>query len=604
MAVIKKDGMFMGLPMNIARGNPIPLDKSEIWYSYEEMANYAINDPIAYVGQILGLVDEVNGIAKAYIILNAAGDLQEIASSVDIPALKGDDKTVVISDDIVALKNWGEQYYKFIPDQGSKEEGNFVEAHYEPQKVDEDHPWPIGLEPKVTSENGVLVLGWYEPNQSTIEGINSQISTIQTSVNDLNAEVTEMQGILGEPAAEGKEASGIFAELDKKANAADVYDKAAADKKIEEAVAAASHLKRKEVASIEEIDVNAADAEQYVYMIPSGLQDDDNKYYEYMVMDIEHIDPDTQEVFVVRHVEQVGSWEVDLSQYAKKSDILIKGVNSDEFIVNESGNLQVKEISQTKINGLEQTLQNYVVKVDGYGLVQLSEIEKLSTIKEGAEPNFIKSVDLTNFAVDENGKLILNALDMSKVNGLSELSNTVTELVSVVGDETKGLVSELKKQNNLIEGLDNRIDVIEVALNHEETGLIVKVNGIDDAINNAETGLITKVDAIYDSINNSETGLIAKINGIENTVTENQTAIETIDTILNDEENGLISRINNVETAIGGLENHYVTIDTYANQIGDFSKLKHSFENSTLVDEVNELNDRLIWQELTVPNEE
>ena len=34
MAMIKKDGNFMGLPMNIARGNPIPLDKSEIWYSY------------------------------------------------------------------------------------------------------------------------------------------------------------------------------------------------------------------------------------------------------------------------------------------------------------------------------------------------------------------------------------------------------------------------------------------------------------------------------------------------------------------------------------------------------------------------------------------
>ena len=37
MAVIKKDGNFMGLPMNVARGNPIPLDKSEIWYSYAEM---------------------------------------------------------------------------------------------------------------------------------------------------------------------------------------------------------------------------------------------------------------------------------------------------------------------------------------------------------------------------------------------------------------------------------------------------------------------------------------------------------------------------------------------------------------------------------------
>ena len=37
MAVIKKENTYMGLPMNIARGNPVPLDKSEIWYSRTEM---------------------------------------------------------------------------------------------------------------------------------------------------------------------------------------------------------------------------------------------------------------------------------------------------------------------------------------------------------------------------------------------------------------------------------------------------------------------------------------------------------------------------------------------------------------------------------------
>jgi hypothetical protein len=50
MAIIKKDSNFMGLPVNIARGNPIPLDKSEIWYSYDAMISYAQSDPTAYVG--------------------------------------------------------------------------------------------------------------------------------------------------------------------------------------------------------------------------------------------------------------------------------------------------------------------------------------------------------------------------------------------------------------------------------------------------------------------------------------------------------------------------------------------------------------------------
>ena len=50
MAVIKKDGSFMSLPKGYRRGNPVPLDASEIWYSYEEMSNYAKNNPTAYVG--------------------------------------------------------------------------------------------------------------------------------------------------------------------------------------------------------------------------------------------------------------------------------------------------------------------------------------------------------------------------------------------------------------------------------------------------------------------------------------------------------------------------------------------------------------------------
>ena len=151
MAVIKKDGNFMGLPMNVARGNPIPLDKSEIWYSYSEMETYAKTDPVAYVGQILGLVDETAGTATAYIILNTAGDLQEIGASIDIPSLLGDNASIVISNDIVALKNWGVQYYKYI---AATEE---TEAHYVIQVVDDSHPWIAGLEPKAALEEGQIV---------------------------------------------------------------------------------------------------------------------------------------------------------------------------------------------------------------------------------------------------------------------------------------------------------------------------------------------------------------------------------------------------------------------------------------------------------------
>jgi len=57
MAVIKTEGGYNALPISYKRGNPIPLDKTEIWYDYNLMAEYAASNPVAYVGQILGLVD-------------------------------------------------------------------------------------------------------------------------------------------------------------------------------------------------------------------------------------------------------------------------------------------------------------------------------------------------------------------------------------------------------------------------------------------------------------------------------------------------------------------------------------------------------------------
>lgn len=81
MAIIKKDGNFMGLPMNIQRGNPIPLDDSSVYYSKATMEAYAKSGVTAYVGQIVTLVDEANKTCEAYIISNEAGTLVKLAQT-------------------------------------------------------------------------------------------------------------------------------------------------------------------------------------------------------------------------------------------------------------------------------------------------------------------------------------------------------------------------------------------------------------------------------------------------------------------------------------------------------------------------------------------
>ena len=79
MATILNDAAYMALPMNIKRGNPIPLDTTAVWYNKTELETYAASGATAYVGQILTLVADSK--CEAYMISNEAGTLIKLAST-------------------------------------------------------------------------------------------------------------------------------------------------------------------------------------------------------------------------------------------------------------------------------------------------------------------------------------------------------------------------------------------------------------------------------------------------------------------------------------------------------------------------------------------
>ena len=102
MATINKNGIYMSSPKGISRGNPIPLDSTEIWYSKSEMEAYAKGQgelgKVSYVGQILQLVDETARTATAFIIANEAGDLIEVGSST-----LGDYKSIELNNGVLRI---------------------------------------------------------------------------------------------------------------------------------------------------------------------------------------------------------------------------------------------------------------------------------------------------------------------------------------------------------------------------------------------------------------------------------------------------------------------------------------------------------------------
>lgn len=65
-------------------------------------------------------------------------------------------------------------------------------------------------------------------------------------------------------------------------------------------------------------------------------------------------------------------------------------------------------------------LSGKVDKVEGSRLMTLAEGEKLAGIATGAEVNVVKSVDDTEFTLDENGKLNIKTLGQDKITGLAD----------------------------------------------------------------------------------------------------------------------------------------------------------------------------------------
>ncbi len=77
--IYDKNAAYMALPMNIKRGNPIPLDTTAVWDNKSDLEAYAKSGATSYVGQILTLFTD--GVAEAYLISNEAGDLVKLAQT-------------------------------------------------------------------------------------------------------------------------------------------------------------------------------------------------------------------------------------------------------------------------------------------------------------------------------------------------------------------------------------------------------------------------------------------------------------------------------------------------------------------------------------------
>lgn len=565
---------LMSFAKSFARLNGQPLDKSEIWYSLAEAQAYAATDA-AYVGQTLAVIDSENKNVVFYGIQDAEGTLKEVGS-----APVGDNLSIEIADGKVQLKNFGKEYYAYVP-AVKDEEGNITEE----SKYVLTEGFKAGLEPRVILDGENLVIAWYEPGSETIEDVATNVESVSKVVDELdealNAEgglvdqVDELKDQVGTAADDaGNAATGLYKELedladvvDTKADAENVYTKEEADGAIADAVAKAvanaAHLSRVIVDSVADIPVEDDKSLTCIYMVPTGLQSDDDKYDEYMVIEYDGTDEETGEAIKIRKVERVGSWEVDLKDYATVKDL----------------------------NDLSDVVENNQIAVDE----ALSDLEDAIAAEE-ERALAAEQANATEIAKKADKATTLAGYGIADAYTKEEANQKIEDaLKAATGGES---ASDVKVAlDNYKEANDERVDAIEEAL---------------EALEGAEPNFITAVNkdefTVTEGVLELKNIPIAKVTNLEDTLNVIQSDVLTLEEILNGKTledgqvvQGVVAQLNDLTTTVSSLSDslvNYVTVKDFNVVVGDLEQMKAN--NVNVMEDIDAIKDILLWKEMTI----
>ena len=209
----------------LSASSAFPLDPRQMFGSLSaaqaaaaEAENAGSSNTVYYYGMPLVVFE--NDQATMYVI-NGDNTLKTVGS-----ATYGDDKTIVLDAEsgTLSLKSFGEEYFAYHPADHIIESGSYTYPDNMPQDAsDGDYiqiagtwyvynesawgpadgtphstsyyelttGWKAGLEPKVAGTEGNYYLAWYEPSTTTLEGISSIISSLQTSIQEVNTALGE-----------------------------------------------------------------------------------------------------------------------------------------------------------------------------------------------------------------------------------------------------------------------------------------------------------------------------------------------------------------------------------------------------------------------------
>lgn len=271
---------FASLSVNLNRQKYGPLDISNVFTSQADL-NYYLSKgaqkegvsqywldvvPYPYAGQIVSLV--ADGVENVFVLHEKADGTFETLAVGKSPV--GDNTSIEVNEDVISLKDFGKRFYKYVPAIGEEGQEGYKAAEYVLTEVDESNPWTSALEPKTVLQDGKYVIGWYQPNPTTVEGVQDQVAAVQGDVSDLTSTVTtEVKPAIETLKTDVEEIEDVIAEtitpaiesLEEKVGTAGTVDEAATGLYLEvDNLKAADEDFEERLSELEKIEIADTDA--------------------------------------------------------------------------------------------------------------------------------------------------------------------------------------------------------------------------------------------------------------------------------------------------------------------------------------------------------
>ena len=340
-------------------------------------------------------------------------------------------------------------------------------------------------------------LSWVKPDTTTVDGLSTKIATLETNVGNLQAEIgkkANSEDVYNKTDIDGK-LTTVAGEIAKKANAADVYTKDEADLAIDAAVAGASHLTR-QIVTAQELAAFIADpttaADNVIYMQKFSSGKGKDNYKEYMRFGTEGS----------YSIELIGDTSVDLTDYAKTADVnttlesYAKTTVTDNLATQIAANATA--ISQKADTTVVETLSGKVDKNTGdiaalteavNGKANQNDLTALTTTVEGHTADLATLTNTVAGKADASAVTELTTKVTKNTNDLAALTTTVDGKVDKVTSEVDGkqvawtLLSPTNKTklDNLVLNEDGTVGISGSVAAEKVTGLADWVTGQRDS---------------------------------------------------------------------------------------------------------------------------